>query len=272
MKKIVLTALATYFVILALLFFFQRNLQYMPMGKVEKVADGFREIQLTTEDRIKILAWIHDSKDAQKAILFFHGNAGNLADREEKLQAFVKRGFAVLAISYRGYFGSQGKPSEAGLMMDADAAYKFLLGQGYPTKNIILFGESLGSGVAIQFAAKHKFHAVILESPFSSVVSVAQNRYWFAPVNLLLKDKFNSIAFAPEISSPVLIFHGTADDVVRFEEGQKLYHAIKSPKKFIEIQGAGHLDFPGEFLAEETKKFLDDGKKKGWWRQGDSNS
>lgn len=258
-RKTIILAIFGYVLLLAFLFFFQRNLQYSPMGRAEKPAADFVEKKIITADGIKLLAWFKEPPlkplGNQKIVLYFHGNAGNLGGREYKFAALAKEGFGVLAISYRGYFGSEGKPSEAGLIKDGEAAFKFLLDQGYLPKDVILFGESLGSGVAVQLASKFDFFAVILESPFSSITSVAKTKYWFAPINLLLKDKFDSIQFAPKISSPVLIFHGTDDEIVNISEGKKLFEAIKAPKKFIEVQGAGHLQFPEEFLVKELSAF-----------------
>ena len=254
------TAVLTYIFFLTVLFVFQRKLQYFPMGKVQHVSayglTGFSEKILTTKDEIKILSWYRPAQNNEKIILYFHGNAGNIGDRSHKFAALAANGFGVLAITYRGYFGSEGKPSEAGLLLDADAALQFLLDQGYSEKNIILFGESLGSGVAIQLAAKHNFGAIILESPFTSIAKVAQKTYWFVPVNLLLKDKFESIKFLPKISSPILIFHGTKDPIVPYSEGEKLFNAITAPKKLITIEGGGHLNFGEEFLLKEMGKFL----------------
>lgn len=254
--KTMLLAIVTYLSLIALLFFYQRELQYIPTGKAEKMPEGFVAENLITDDGIKILSWFRKPQQGQKVILYLHGNHGNIGDRFEIVSAFADSGFGVLAISYRGYFGSEGKPSEAGLIKDSEAAVKFLLDLGYGLQDIILFGESLGSGVAVQLAAKSNFAAVVLESPFSSIVSVAKKVYWFAPVDLIIKDRFDSEKFAPQITSPVLIFHGTADKVVSFAEGKKLFNAIKSPKKFIEIQGAGHLGLSGEFLAEEIASFV----------------
>lgn len=260
MIRVMLTAVLTYLFFLTLLFVFQRKLQYFPMGKVQAVSayglTGFSEEILTTKDETKILSWYRPAKNNEKIILYFHGNAGNLGDRSHKFAAFAADGFGVLAISYRGYSGSAGKPSETGLLLDADAALQFLLDQGYSEKNIILFGESLGSGVAVQLAAKHSFSAIILESPFSSIVGVAQKTYWFVPVNLLLKDKFESIKFLPKIYSPILIFHGTKDPIVLYSEGKRLFDAATAPKKLITIEGAGHLNFGEEFLLHEMEKFL----------------
>jgi len=256
-----IAVISIYLLTLVFLFFFQRNLQYLPSGKLGEISqyslDGFEEKILTTKDSLKILAWLKKpAQKNQKIILYFHGNAGNLGDRANKFGVFAADGFGILAISYRGYLGSQGKPSESGLMLDADAALKFLFEQGFAAKDIILFGESLGSGVAVRLATKFDFAAVILESPYSSLVSVAQKKYWFAPVNLLLKDKFESIKFAPKILAPVLIVHGTADKVVFYEEGEKLFDAIKSRKQLVAVKNAAHLEFSNEFLLEKMRDFL----------------
>lgn len=255
-----LYAILFYLGLLAFMFIFQRNLQYHPIGKIAPIADyllnGFEEKILTTSDQTKILSWYKPAKSGQKVILYFHGNAGNLGDRAHRFSAFAEENFGVLAISYRGYAGSNGKTTEAGMMLDASAALDFLPSQNYQPQDIIFFGESLGSSIATQLAAISNPYALILESPPSSVVSVGQRTYWFVPVRLLLKDKFDSVKFAPQVSSPVLIFHGTADRVVPYEEGQMLFNAFKVTKKFMTVEKAGHLDFTDEFLIAEMGKFL----------------
>ena len=251
-----ITAAVTYSLLLSSLYIFQRNLQYLPLGQIAETPEGIQSKILTDADGLKFLTWYLPPKNGEKIILYFHGNAGNIGDRRAKFFSFRDAGFGVFAISYRGYFGSEGKPSEDGLIKDAEASLEYLHELGYQDSEIVLFGESLGSGVAVQLGAESKFAAVILESPFSSVASVAQDKYWFAPVSLMIKDRFDSIKYAPKISSPVLIFHGTNDEIVPFSEGKKLFESIESPKKFIEVQGAGHLDFAEDFLVSETKKFL----------------
>jgi len=263
LAEAVLTIGLIYVLLLTFLFVFQRKLQYIPLGKIQNIAtyhlDKFEEKILVADDSTKILFWYRVPEKGEKIILYFHGNAGNLGDRAFKFDVFSHSGFGVLAIAYRGYSGSEGKPSEDVLIKDAQMALQFLLTQGYQKKDIILFGESLGSGIATQLAAKHEVAAVVLESPFSSIISVAQKRYWFAPISLLLKDKFESIKFAPKILSPVLIIHGTSDGVVPYSEGQKLFAAVNSRKKFLTVEGAGHLKFGEYFLVLEMKKFLAEG-------------
>jgi fermentation-respiration switch protein FrsA (DUF1100 family) len=258
--KFIIPVILFYLLLLIFLFIFQRSLQYMPSGKINKISsyllEGFVEKILATSDGTKLLSWYKPAEKGKKTILYFQGNAGSLGDRAYKFSIFAKDGFGVLGIAYHGYPGSEGKPSESSLIDDGKAALKFLSDQNIPKENIILFGESLGSGIAVQLAAKEKFAAVILESPFSSALSVAQKRYWFVPVSLMLKDKFESIKYAPEITSPTLIFHGTADQIVDYSEGKKLFDAISSPKELITVEGAQHVDFKGEFLLEKIKEFL----------------
>jgi uncharacterized protein len=260
-RKLMLVLLTIYLTLVGFLFIFQRKLQYIPMGKLGNISeynlDQFEEKILTTSDNTKILAWYKKPELGQKIIVHFHGNAGNLGDRSHKFDAFAKSGFGVLAITYRGYPGSTGKPSEKGFIEDGIAALHFLCEEnGFEPKDLILFGESIGSGVATQLAANANFAAVILEAPFSSAASVAQKIYWFVPVKWMLKDKFESIKSAPQIISPTLIFHKTKDHVVPYSEGKKLFEAIQSPKKFVTVEGFGHVDFEDEFLVKEMKDFL----------------
>lgn len=260
MQKTVLAILCCYLLLLILMFVFQRHLQYHPLGQVGKISDyaldGFSEQILTTTDGKKILTWYKPAPENAKLIIYFHGNAGNISDRAHKFAAFAKAGFGVLAISYHGYAGSEGSPSEGGLIMDSEAALKFALDQNYMMHNLIYFGESLGSGVAIQLAARFDPFAVVLESPYSSIASVAQKTYWFVPVKLLLKDKFDSISFVKKIASPVIIFHGTNDKIVPYSEGEKLFEEISARKKLITVPNAGHLDFSDQFLIDEMNKFF----------------
>ena len=259
-KKLIITALIFYVFLLVFMFVFQRGLQYRPSGKMLSVSyyglGGFREKILVTQDQQKILAWYKEPRVGQKMIVYFHGNSGNLGARAHKFNDFADSGFGVLAISYRGFAGSEGKPSEQGLIKDGEAAIKFLTDNNYQLQDLIFFGESLGSGVAVQMAAKFTPYALILESPYSSITAVAQRTYWFIPAGLLLRDKFESIKFAPKIAAPVLIFHGTKDRVVAYSEGKKLFKSFKSQKDLIKVKGAGHLDFTDDFLVDEMNKFL----------------
>lgn len=260
LKKSMWAAIVIYLILLVSIYALQRKLQYHPSGEIAAPAAyslvGFEVKNLTTKDNDRILAWYKKPDHHKKIIVYFHGNAGNMGGRADKFKIFASDGYGVLAISYSGYYGSSGKSSEQALINDGKAALDFLYSQGYKPQDIILFGESLGSGIAVQLAAQDKFFAVILEAPYSSIANVAQRTYWFVPVDLLLKDRFDSIKYAAKITSPTLIFHGTADHVVPYAEGQKLFAAIKSEKQFITVEGAGHLQFDNQFLLEKANDFL----------------
>ena len=252
--------LTIYLLLISLLFIFQRKIQYLPTGQILSLKsyglDNFSEQIINLEDGIKIFSWYKKSIRADnKIILYLHGNSGNLGDRSYRYNVFAERGYGVLAISYRGYRKSTGKPSEEGLIKDGSAALEFLYNNGYKASDVMLYGESLGSGVAIQIAAKENFNLLVLESPYSSIASVAQKNYWYAPINLLLKDKFESIKYAPKIKTPTIIFHGKKDNVVSYKEGQKLFNSLNIKKDLIFDDNLGHVDFDPNFVINEIERF-----------------
>jgi len=259
--RYLLLALGSYIFFIIFLYAFQRHIQYQPYGKLESFSNynltDFQEIKLKTSDNLEIISWYKKPLSGQKTIIYFHGNGGNLSNRVHRYKSLGEAGFGVLAVSYRGYSGNPGYPTQKGLMLDAKASYKFLLKQGLKDSDIILYGESLGSGVSANLAKDHNFYAIIFESPFSSAASVAANRFPFVPARLLLKDKFESDKALQNLNTPILIIHGTKDKVVSFSEGKKLYDSISSKrKKFIKVPGARHLDFSDEFLVTKIKIFL----------------
>jgi fermentation-respiration switch protein FrsA (DUF1100 family) len=261
-KQIMLILICIYAVLLVSIYAFQRKLQYHPLGKIQKPyfyhLNGFVIKKLLTKDHHEILSWYKKPSDKNsKIIVYFHGNAGNMGDRSDKFKNFAEAGYGIMAISYSGYYGSSGNISEETLINNGKAAFDFCYQQGYKPQDIILFGESLGTGIAVQLAAATKFFAVILESPYSSITSVAQKIYWFIPVKLILKDRFESIKYLPNITSPVIIFHGTADNVVPYQEGQKVFAAIKSPKELVTVKGAKHVKFDHKFMLGKISQFLD---------------
>lgn len=257
------TAFLIYLGLLLTLFLYQRDILYAPSGKVGLVPKGFQELYLKTDDGIKILSWYKKALKDQKTIIYFHGNGGNISGRSHKFVDFVKAGYGILAISYRGYPGSEGSPTQNGLVLDGKSAIDFLKKeQGLKENDIILYGESLGSGVSMQLAPSYKFYMIVLESPFSSVESVAKSQYWYAPVSILLKDKFDSLAKAQQVSSPVLIFHGVKDSVVDYGESQKLYQEIISFKKLVTDKEAGHVNFSSTFIFDELNIFINQLEKK----------
>lgn len=231
----------------------------MPSSKELRLSDynlgGFKEEILTTKDGLEILSWYKKTNLQKKVILYFHGNGGSLFDRIERYDKFGDK-YNVLALSYRGYSGNLGSPSEEGLILDSMAAYEFLRNQGFKDKDIILYGESLGTGLAVNLAQNKDFYLLVLESAYSSTLSVAKNRYPIFPVSLLMKDKFRSDLRIINVNSPILMIHGDSDKVINLAEAKKLYSLAKSPKKFVEVKGASHVNFSADFLMLEIDKFI----------------
>src|SRR5262249_43387385 len=168
------------------------------------------EGRLHTPHGEPVILWAPPPHEDHPVFLYFHGNGGSLRWREERFRALVADGSGLVALSYRGYGGSSGRPTEAGLLKDAAAAYAFANGR-YPAERIVLWGESLGSALAIAVAAERPVACVVLEAPFTSVVDVGARHYWFVPVRLFMKDQFRSDLRAPEVRAPVLILHGEKD-------------------------------------------------------------
>jgi len=206
-------------------------------------------IRLETEDGENLAAWRIPPASGRPLILYFHGNAGGLDLRVERFRAIVKAGMGVLAIEYRGYASSTGRPSERGLKLDGEAAYAAAVESGVRPDRIIAFGESLGSGVAVSIAARRQIGALVLDSPYSSIADVAASAYWFVPVRALLRDPFRNDLLISQVSAPTLMVHGTKDPVVPIRFGEKLFTLANPPKTFWRVEGAGHLAL-GERLAE----------------------
>ena len=171
-------------------------------------------------------------------ILYFHGNGGALRHRGDRFRGLTADGTGLVALSYRGYSGSTGRPTEAGLMEDAEAAYAFAAAR-YPPERIALWGESLGSGVAVALAAEKPVGWVVLEAGFSSAADVGAGVYWFVPVRLLMKDQFRSDLRIGKVTAPVLVLHGDRDNIVPIALGERLYALINAPKRFVRFPGGG---------------------------------
>ncbi len=243
--KLVLLPLGMiYAAVVASAFLMQRQLQYFPDRSLVTPAEtglvGVAAESLTTPDGETLILWHAPARAGRPTILFFHGNAGSLADRAQRLAFWQARGFGVAFLSYRGFGGSTGTPSEAGLLADARTAHDFLLAQGVAPTSIVAMGESLGTGVAVRLAAERPLGALILEAPFTSATDVAARAYPFLPVRLLLKDRFASLEHIGAVTAPLLVLHGTADEVIPLAFGQRLFDAANQPKTFRAIEGANH--------------------------------
>ncbi len=242
-----LIALGLIFLVLAFTaWFFQRRLIYFPdPSRIVPVAMGLKdvsEVELQRPDGVTVLAWYGKARPGQPTLLYFHGNGANLAARSERIAAYRADGRGILIMSYRGYGGSTGMPSEKANVADAIAAYDHLVGRGVAAGDILLYGESLGSGVAVQVAIARPVGGVILDAPFTSLADVGAEVYPYLPVHLAIADRYDSLARITRIKAPLLIVHGERDQVVPIRMGRKLFEAANEPKTFAAIKGGGHSD------------------------------
>lgn len=201
--------------------------------------DGAEVLRLVTADGVPLVAWWL-AGPGRDTVLYFHGNGGALGDRVPRIRTLAALGFSVLAIDYRGYGGSGGQPSEAGLARDADAAYAVLRDRGVAPDRLLVYGESLGTAVAVSLAARRPVGGLILDAPFSSVVDVAADRYWMLPVRWLLADPFRSDLAIRHVAAPILMLHGDRDDIVPIRYGRRLLSRAPPGARLETLEGAGH--------------------------------
>jgi fermentation-respiration switch protein FrsA (DUF1100 family) len=258
LKWLLIVAIAGYGVFVALFYVAQRKMQYFPESfRTTPAAAGLpdaEEIMLDTGDGDRVIVWHLPPRGDKPVVLYLHGNGASLRWRVDRFQALTADGTGLVALSYRGYGGSSGSPTEAGLIKDAEAAYAFTVARYAPSR-IVLWGESLGTGVAVALAAEKPVGHVVLQSPFSSAADVGAERYWFVPVRLLMKDQFRSDLRIGKVTAPVLVLHGDQDQVVPFALGERLYGLINAPKRFVRFPGAGHNDLGTHGAVEAAKQF-----------------
>jgi len=235
---------AIYLVAGAGLAVFQRRLQSFPDQRLTELKRtglcGGQELRLSTRDGERLVAWYFPPQAAQPLILYFHGNGGALVDRVARFDRFLQRGYGVLAVSYRGYGGSTGSPSQSGLMLDGETAYQEARARGYEPHRIVLMGASLGTGVAIAIAGTHEAAALVLEAPYLSAVDVASRHYSLFPVRWLMRDQFRSNLVIHRIHMPVLMVHGDKDDVIPKDSAKQLFELANEPKTFFSVPEGGH--------------------------------
>ncbi len=243
-KAVIIIACLLYLTVCAGMYVLQRQFQYFPSrSNPAPAAVGLADVQvvpLPTPDGETLVLWYAPAPAGRPTILFFHGNGGEVGGRADRFAAYRAQGYGVAFLSYRGYGGSTGTVSETGFHTDARAAYDWLLAQGTSPQTIALVGESLGTGVAVQLAAKVPVAAVVLEAPYTAAVDVAAQVYPWLPVRLLMKDQFRSRDHISQVAAPLLILHGTDDRVIPYAMGQALFAAANEPKQFHPLDGAGH--------------------------------
>lgn len=257
----------SYLALAAALFFLQSGMLYLPdtPGRALEATPAdrgleFEPLSIPTGDGETLDGWFIPAGEARGTLLFFHGNAGNISHRLDSVGLFHRLGLNVLIFDYRGYGRSSGKPSEAGLYRDAEAAWRYLTGErATPADEIVLFGRSLGGAVAVWLAGRVRPAGLIVESSFTSVPDMGAEIYPWLPVRLLARNRFDSRARIGGVRVPVLIIHSRQDEIIPFRHGRRLFEAAAEPKQFLEIAG-GHNDgfyVSGEKYREGISEFLD---------------
>ena len=245
---------------IAVLFFKQRSMLFPipPVGRTTPEAAGFSEAEehfLTTADGEKVIVWYVAAKPGRPVVLFFHGNGDFLAGRVSRFRNLVSDGTGLVALSFRGYAGSTGSPSEEGLLQDAAAAYAFTAAR-YEAGRIVAWGFSLGTGVAVAIASEHPVAKLILEAPYTSTVDVAASMFPIAPVGLLMRDQFHSDRRIGRVTAPLLIMHGDADPAIDIRFGERLFALAHEPKQFVRFAGGGHENLDEFGAIEIVRRFI----------------
>lgn len=258
----IFVALAFYASLVVVITIFQRSLLYHPDRNLSSpqsygLPETMKPVMLSTDDGITVTSWYQPAEEGKPTIVYFHGNAGHMGDRSEKFIAFIDKGFGLLTLSYRGYGTSGGSPTEEGIYQDARAAVRYVLSQSVPETHIVIYGESLGSGVAVQMATEfQKAKALVLEAPYTSITRRASEIYFYLPVAWMLKDHFDSKSKIKSVRVPLLLFHGELDPTIPIAHGKELLEAANEPKKGIFYPHVAHTDFDEDVLAQEVNAFL----------------
>jgi len=257
---LLLIVASIYFLIVISTYIFQRNLLYHPEENNyfgDPLTVEIEKVKIKTQDNIELLSWFHNKNlNDYKTILFLHGNAGSLENRIHKINHFKDMDINFLLVSWRGFSGNNGKPTEKGLYEDARSAVEWLKSKGIKQNNIIIYGESLGTGVATEIAQNKNFAGIILESPFTSMIDAGKNKYPYLPIKLLLKDKYESNKKIKNIKNPILIMHGKVDNIVPFNMGKKMYELANQPKYSYFSEYDDHMMEYNEKLLNALSRFI----------------
>jgi len=248
-----------------LLLVLEKHLIYFPTRAHDVTPAGlglaYEEVALVTEDGVRLHGWFLPVEGSRRSVLVCHGNAGNVSHRLDRallIQSRLK--LDVFLFDYRGYGASEGSPDEEGTYRDARAAYRWLVAHGKGPARVVLFGESLGSAVALQLAVEVEARALVLESPFASIPAMARAVYPFLPLWPFVRTRYDNVAKVGRLRMPLLVLHGDRDEVVPFAQGRRVFDAAPEPKTFFAIPGASHNDtyvVGGEAYWQALRGFLE---------------
>lgn len=244
---LVYTLLGGYLLLMLAMFTFQRTLMYPASSDVPDpavaAAGGFQVVTTATADGLRLTHWYKKpARPGAATVVLFHGNAGHLGHRASKFAFLLDQGFGLMLAGYRGYGGNPGRPNEADLTADGRVLLDWLEAEGLTADRLVLYGESLGSGLAVKLAAERPVAAVILEAPYTSIAAVAQRHYWYLPAYWLVRDRWESKPLIDKIGAPLLVLHGERDRVIPITFGRELLAAAREPKTALFLDGAGHND------------------------------
>ncbi len=262
-KKIIFITFILYVSIVGGLYSAQRDMIYFTRDTKPNIAPyeefGVLQVETINSDKIKLTGWFLPPQKNLPVIIFFHGNASSIGYSIYKAMPYAEKGYGFLLASYRGYDSNDGSPSEDGFYSDARSWVKKLNSLKVNSDNIILYGESIGTGVAVQMATEFpNIKALVLESPYTSLPDVAARRYPFVPVKLLMKDKFDSLSKIKNIQSPFFVIQGAEDRLIPPEISQELFDAANKPKEILRLEGYGHNNMPEELKYLNVIKFLEE--------------
>lgn len=257
LKWLIVFAAVGYASVVAAMYVAQRSFIYPIPTKLRTtpMAAGFalaEEHVLTTTDGERVIIWHVAPRSDHSVVIYFPGNGDTLAGSSARFEEITSDGTGLVALSYRGYAGSSGQPSEQGLLQDAAAAYAFTASL-YDRRRIVLWGFSLGSGVAVALAAEHAVGGLILEAPYTSIADIAAQAFQWLPARYLIRDTFHSDARIAAVNAPLLVMHGGRDGTIPIAYGERLFALARQPKQFVRFDEGGH-DNLEQFGAIETAR------------------
>lgn len=260
-KVFLISFLTVYFAFNAFVYAKQRDMMYIP--SLERVApadvglDAVEEVALTTASGVELVSWFAQPQAGRPTVLFFHGNAGAVNHRAHRFRELMGHGYGVFVLGYPGYGGNAGEPSEPGLHEAAQLAYDYLRESGIDFGDIVIYGESIGSGVAVQLAARVDAKGLVLEAPMSSAVAVAREHYPLLVAAFFLRDSYRSEDYIERIDMPLLVIHGKMDAIIPLRLGQELVDRATEPKKLVVIEGAGHNNLSDYSTRRIVREFIE---------------
>lgn len=254
--RLLIIAMGLYAILVVLAMFFEEKFIFFPDKYPAgnwALPSGAEDVYITTSDKLELHAWWIPNEKATHTFLWLHGNAGNITHRKYILEQLRTLDINILMLDYRGYGRSEGVPSEKGLYTDAEAVHDFLVSiKNIPPRNIIVFAQSLGTPVGAELMLRRECGGAILEAPFTNAKEMAM-KIIPIPLGWAIKSEFDTLSKIKKINKPILIVHGTADDIVPFEHGKRIFESANPPKTFVELPNIGHNDQ----WENANKKYLD---------------